>query len=204
MTSTSSDDTKPLSEIGNRTFTSEELQGIHEQWFHGGSSSSPLKPRVHPILPMADSRNVLISSALPYVNNVPHLGNIIGSVLSADVFSRFCRLRGYNSLYVCGTDEYGTATETKAVEEGLTPRQICDKYNVIHKEIYEWFNIDFDCFGRTSTDEQTAIAQDIFWKLYKKGLMLAESMDQLHCGMSLDAIVTLSYAAEFQNGGGRV
>ena len=61
----------------------------------------------------------LITSALPYVNNIPHLGNIIGCVLSADVYARFCRLRGYETLFVCGTDEYGTATETKAREEGL-------------------------------------------------------------------------------------
>ena len=61
----------------------------------------------------AGKRNVLITSALPYVNNVPHLGNIIGCVLSADVYARYCRSRGYNSIYICGTDEYGTATETK-------------------------------------------------------------------------------------------
>ena len=58
-------------------------------------------------------RNILITSALPYVNNVPHLGNIIGCVLSADVYARYCRSRGYNCIYMCGTDEYGTATETK-------------------------------------------------------------------------------------------
>lgn len=52
---------------------------------------------------------------MPYVNNVPHLGNIIGCVLSADAFARYSRLRGYNTLYVCGTDEYGTATEVKAL-----------------------------------------------------------------------------------------
>jgi methionyl-tRNA synthetase len=106
-------------------------------------------------LPVKGTRNVLVTSALPYVNNVPHLGNIIGCVLSADVFARFCRLRNYTTLYVCGTDEYGTATETKAVEEGLTPQQICDKYNALHSEIYEWFNIGFDYFGRTTTKQQT-------------------------------------------------
>ena len=109
------------------------------------------KVRQHPILPVPGERNILITSALPYVNNEPHLGNIIGCVLSADVFSRYCRLRNYNTLYVCGTDEYGTATETKAIEEGLTPQKICDKYFVIHSKIYKWFNIDFDVFGRTST-----------------------------------------------------
>ena len=73
------------------------------------------------ILPEKGRRNLLITSALPYVNNVPHLGNIIGCVLSADVYARFARLMNYNAIYICGTDEYGTATETKAVEEGLTP-----------------------------------------------------------------------------------
>jgi len=82
--------------------------------------------------PIKGRRNILITSALPYVNNVPHLGNIIGCVLSADVFARYCRLRGHNAIYICGTDEYGTATETKAIEEGKTPKEICDYYNKIH------------------------------------------------------------------------
>ncbi|HPK78965.1 MAG TPA: class I tRNA ligase family protein, partial [Rectinema sp.] len=91
----------------------------------------------------------LITSALPYVNNVPHLGNLI-QVLSADVFARFCRLSGYETLYVCGTDEYGTATETKALEEKVSPRELCDRFYAIHRDIYEWFEISFDTFGRTS------------------------------------------------------
>lgn len=119
-----------------------------------GDNLSPASPK----LPIPGKRNILITSALPYVNNVPHLGNIIGSnhnysillfplfdvsdvdfifklwflcavvgVLSADVFARYCRLRDYNIIYMCGTDEYGTATETKALEENCTPKQICDK-----------------------------------------------------------------------------
>jgi hypothetical protein len=63
--------------------------------------------------PIPGARNVLVTSALPYVNNVPHLGNIIGCVLSADVYARYARARGWNTLYVCGTDEYGTATENR-------------------------------------------------------------------------------------------
>nr|HPM73283.1 class I tRNA ligase family protein [Spirochaetales bacterium] len=82
----------------------------------------------------------LVTSALPYVNNVPHLGNLI-QVLSADVFARACRLRGYETLYVCGTDEYGTATETKAAEEGVSPAELCSRFHEIHKAIYEWFGI---------------------------------------------------------------
>lgn len=107
------------------------------------------------VLPQPNKKNVLITSALPYVNNVPHLGNIIGCVLSADIFARFSRLCGQNTLYVSGTDEYGTATETKALAENMTPKQICDKYFEIHNSIYRWFGIGFDYFGRTTTTEQT-------------------------------------------------
>ena len=64
--------------------------------------------------------------------------------LSADVFARFCRLRKYNTLYICGTDEHGTATEAKALAEGLSPREICDKYHTIHSDVYKWFDIRFD------------------------------------------------------------
>lgn len=133
------------------------------------------------VLPVEGRRNVLVTSALPYVNNVPHLGNIIGCVLSADVFARYCRLRGHNVLYVCGTDEYGTATETKALEEGCSPREICDKYHAIHKEVYEWFGISFDHFGRTSSPQQTEICQAIFHKLLDNGWLSENTMQQLYC-----------------------
>ncbi len=123
----------------------------------------------------------LITSALPYVNNVPHLGNIIGCVLSADVYARFCRARGYETLYICGNDEYGTATENKAREEGLTPRQICDKYHAIHDRIYRDFHISFDTFGRTSTEEQTRIAQDIFLDLDANGMISEQSSERTYC-----------------------
>lgn len=66
-------------------------------------------------LPKEDEESILVTAALPYVNNVPHLGNIIGCVLSGDVYSRYKKLQGANTLYICGTDEYGTATEVKAL-----------------------------------------------------------------------------------------
>jgi len=122
----------------------------------------------------------LVTSALPYVNNVPHLGNLI-QVLSADVFARFCRLRGYETLYICGTDEYGTATETKAQEEGVSPRALCDRYHALHEEIYKWFNISFDKFGRTSAPEQTEITQSIFLDLYRNGYITTQTVEQLYC-----------------------
>uniref|UniRef100_A0A2N9I3R4 methionine--tRNA ligase n=1 Tax=Fagus sylvatica TaxID=28930 RepID=A0A2N9I3R4_FAGSY len=154
----------------------------------GGQSKSGKK------VPIAGKRNILITSALPYVNNVPHLGNIIGfaismanfdthgtGVLSADVFARYCRLRDYNVIYICGTDEYGTATETKALEENCTPQEICDKYYAVHKEVYNWFNISFDEFGRTSTPQQTDICQAIFKKLMENNWLSENMMQQFYC-----------------------
>lgn len=122
----------------------------------------------------------LITSALPYVNNIPHLGNLI-QVLSADVFARFSRSYGVETFYVCGTDEYGTASETRALQEGVTPRELCDHYHKIHKAIYEWFNISFDYFGRTSTQRHTEIVQDIFNEIYKNGYIKEEESEQLFC-----------------------
>ncbi|KAL6714926.1 methionine--tRNA ligase mes1 [Lecanora helva] len=133
------------------------------------------------ILPVKGQTNILITSALPYVNNVPHLGNIVGSVLSADVFSRYNKARGRPTLFVCGTDEYGTATETKALEEKVTPRELCDKYNKIHAEIYEWFEIGFDIFGRTSTRQQKEITQNIFRRLYENDFLVERTSQQPYC-----------------------
>ncbi|KAL8674247.1 MAG: hypothetical protein Q9168_001314 [Polycauliona sp. 1 TL-2023] len=133
------------------------------------------------ILPQAGQKNILITSALPYVNNVPHLGNIVGSVLSADVFSRYHKARGNPTLFICGTDEYGTATETKALEEGLTPRELCDKYAKVHAEIYDWFEIGFDIFGRTSTPKQEEIVQHIFKKLFQNDYLVEKASRQPYC-----------------------
>ncbi|XP_010496964.1 PREDICTED: methionine--tRNA ligase, cytoplasmic [Camelina sativa] len=134
-----------------------------------------------PKLPIPGKRNILITSALPYVNNVPHLGNIIGCVLSADVYARYCRLRDYNAIYICGTDEYGTATETKAVQENCTPKEICDKFHAIHKEVYDWFDISFDKFGRTSSPQHTQVCQAIFSKLCENNRLSEGTMQQLYC-----------------------
>jgi methionyl-tRNA synthetase len=122
----------------------------------------------------------LVTSALPYVNNIPHLGNLT-QVLSADVFARFCRSKGYETLYVCGTDEYGTATETRALKEGVSPRELCDRYHAIHRDIYTWFNISFDYFGRTSTAKQTEIVQKIFKEVDAAGYISEHELEQLYC-----------------------
>lgn len=122
----------------------------------------------------------LITSALPYVNNIPHLGNLI-QMLSGDVFARFCRNKGYDTLYICGTDEYGTATETKAIEEKKTPRELCDYYYQEHTKIYDWFHINFDKFGRTSNEQCTEITQALFNDLDEAGYIKEHVNQQLFC-----------------------
>ncbi|XP_067360488.1 methionine--tRNA ligase, cytoplasmic isoform X2 [Channa argus] len=168
-------------EEGDRVVSEVEMEEAVHTWNKSLNSNKLPTDRQHPILPREGKRNILVTSALPYVNNVPHLGNIIGCVLSADVFSRYGRLREWNLLFVCGTDEYGTATENKAREEGLTPQQICDKYHAIHSNIYKWFQIDFDFFGRTTTEKQTEIAQNIFWRLHNHGFLVEDTVEQLRC-----------------------
>ncbi|XP_072540859.1 methionine--tRNA ligase, cytoplasmic isoform X1 [Salminus brasiliensis] len=171
---TETEDSQPV-------MTQEEIEAAAQAWSKGLPDCPATTLKKHPILPQEGMRNVLVTSALPYVNNVPHLGNIIGCVLSADVFARYGRLRGWNMLYVCGTDEYGTATENKAREEGLTPQEICDKYHAVHCAIYKWFQISFDHFGRTTTERQTEISQNIFWRLHERGFLLEDTVEQLRC-----------------------
>ena len=125
-------------------------------------------------------KKVLITSALPYVNNIPHLGNLI-QVLSADVYARYCRLRDSRTLYICGTDESGTATETRALEEGISPKELCDRYYKIHSDVYRWFNIAFDNFGRTSTPKHTEITQSIFLGLQRNGYIKEKTIEQTYC-----------------------
>ncbi|KAI4504802.1 hypothetical protein M0802_000352 [Mischocyttarus mexicanus] len=157
----------------------EELDKAATNW---NSCNCPnVKEPSYPVLPKKGERNILITSALPYVNNVPHLGNIVGCVLSADIFARYCRQRNYNTLYISGTDEYGTATEAKALEEKTTPQEICDKFFSIHNDIYRWFGIGFDYFGRTTTAEQTEIVQSFFLKIKSQGYVLTDTVDQLLC-----------------------
>jgi len=66
---------------------------------------------------------------------------VFRSTLSADCFARYSRQRGNPTLYICGTDEYGTATETRALEEGITPQELCDRFFVQHKDVYDWFEL---------------------------------------------------------------
>lgn len=82
---------------------------------------------------------------------------------------------------MCGTDEYGTATETKALEDKVHPAELCEKYNKIHKEVYDWFEIGFDIFGRTPTEQHKEISQSVFSRLHENGFLMEKSSEQPYC-----------------------
>ncbi|NOQ56324.1 MAG: methionine--tRNA ligase [Nanohaloarchaea archaeon] len=125
-------------------------------------------------------KRTLVTAALPYVNNVPHLGNII-CTLRADIYSRYLKLNGRDALFICGTDESGTRTEIEAQKRGLTPDKYCKQ---MHDDIltnFNWLGIEFDNFGRTSSETNKELTQEIFTDLDKKGLILEKELTLLYC-----------------------
>ncbi len=125
-------------------------------------------------------KRILVTSALTYANGETHLGHIAGSILPADMYVRYCRLSGYDVIYICGSDEYGTAIEMSAIKEGISPKEIIDKYHFLNKQSYEGLGMSFDIYSRTSTDIHKKNSQDFFKVLYDKGLLYQKSEKQLY------------------------
>src|SRR6267143_2109018 len=123
--------------------------------------------RVRATKPSREKRRVLVCCALPYTNAVPHIGNIVGSHLPADIFARYCRLKGYETLFIGGADENGTPTEVAAIELKVTPRRLTDVFYGVHKMIYDWFEISYDNFSRTSLPIHHKTTHDLFLELEK-------------------------------------
>ena len=123
---------------------------------------------------------VLITSALPYINGVPHLGHMVGCLLPSDVYARYMRMLGNEVLYVCGTDEHGTASEVGALKEGMPVEEYCDKYHARHAQTYRDFNLSFDYFGRTSSEQNKEVTYHIFSQLDKNGYIAEKSMKQIY------------------------
>ena len=113
----------------------------------------------------------LITAALPYINNVPHLGHIVGSHLPADIFARYCRARGYDVIFIGGTDENGSTSEIAAEQIGVGIKEFCDKLYEEHKKVYDWFGISYDNFSRTSRQIHHQTTQDFFMKVYENGFV---------------------------------
>ena len=123
----------------------------------------------------------LVTAALPYANNLPHVGNVAGSHLPADIFHRFLKIFGYESYFVGGTDEHGSPIEVAAFKQGITPKELCDKYYVLHKKIYDFLKISYDIFSRTSNQTNHQITKEIFKKLLERGYIIEREIDMSYC-----------------------
>ena len=122
----------------------------------------------------------LITSALPYINGIKHLGNMVGSMLPADVYSRYLRQRGHDVLYICATDEHGTPAELAAKEQGLPVDAFCTQAHNAQKAVYDGFALDFDYFGRSSSRENVEITQHFARKLNENGFIEERSIRQVY------------------------
>ncbi|MEX2483650.1 MAG: methionine--tRNA ligase [Brumimicrobium sp.] len=112
-----------------------------------------------------EKQKYTITAALPYANGPLHLGHVSGVYLPADIFVRFLRHKGHDVAFICGSDEHGAAITLRAKKEGITPKEIVDKYYTILSDSFKKFNISFDIFHRTSTEIHKETAQDFFKKL---------------------------------------
>ena len=118
----------------------------------------------------------LITAALPYINNVPHLGHIVGSHLPADIFARYCRSKGYETFFVGGTDENGSTSEIAAFKLNIPIDKFSDRLYKEHKKIYDWFEISYDNFSRTSRPIHHETVKSFFKIMYKKGFIEKNKM----------------------------
>ena len=122
----------------------------------------------------------LITSALPYINGIKHLGNLVGSMLPADVYTRYLRARGKDVLSICATDEHGTPAEIAARKEGITVEEFCHTQHEVQKGIGESFGLSFDYFGRSSNPSNIELTQYMANKLEENGYIEERSIKQFY------------------------
>jgi len=136
-------------------------------------------------MPTADhpplGHRYLVTSALPYANGPIHFGHIAGAYLPADIFVRFLRLKKIHVLYICGTDEYGAAITLAARREGVSPKQLTDKYHQVIRSLFDRMQIEFDNFSRTTWPTHSVMTQRIFLDLVKNGHVLEKGAQQHYC-----------------------
>ncbi|MCL2369485.1 MAG: methionine--tRNA ligase [Alphaproteobacteria bacterium] len=116
----------------------------------------------------------LITAALPYVNNIPHIGNFVGSILPADIYARFKRAKygAQNVLFACGADAHGSPIVIQAKKEGVSPAELVAKYHALHAKIFSEFNISFDGgYGTTNSDAQKKLVHELFTALDNNGFI---------------------------------
>ncbi|MEU1297261.1 methionine--tRNA ligase [Streptomyces sp. NPDC005840] len=122
----------------------------------------------------------LITSALPYINGIKHLGNMVGSMLPADVYSRYLRQRGHDVLYICATDEHGTPAELAAKERGVPVAEFCAEAHDAQKAVYDGFELAFDYFGRSSSPQNVDITQHFARRLFENGFIEERAIRQVY------------------------
>ncbi len=125
-------------------------------------------------------KRVLITSALPYINGVKHLGNLAGSMLPADVYARYQRARGRETLFICATDEHGTPAELAAIEEGLPIAAYCAKWWEVQKKLSDGFGLSFDFFGRSSSPQNRELTQHFAKVLWERGHIEERTTTQVY------------------------
>ena len=114
---------------------------------------------------------ILITSAIPYINGIKHLGNLVGSQLPADLFARSMRGRGHEVMFICATDEHGTPAELAAAKAGQPVDVFCAEMHEVQAEIARGFRLSFDHFGRSSSQRNHALTQHFAGALDKAGLI---------------------------------
>ena len=122
-----------------------------------------------------------MTSAWPYINVVPHLGNLVGSVLSADVTARYYRLRGDNVLLVSGSDEHGTPIEVEALKQGITPNELTDRNHAIVAELFRRWGASFDNYTRTESPVHKQFVRETLMEIYKNGYIFSQDTEMLYC-----------------------
>ncbi|WP_293903288.1 methionine--tRNA ligase [Phenylobacterium sp.] len=123
---------------------------------------------------------ILITSALPYINGIKHLGTLAGSMLPADVYARFQRARGRETLYICATDEHGTPTELAAAEAGLDPATFCALAHAVQADLGEKFGLRWDHFGRSSSPQNHRLTQRFAQQLWEAGFIEERITQQVY------------------------
>ena len=124
---------------------------------------------------------ILITSALPYINNVPHLGHIVGCHLPADIFYRFQKSLGNDATFIGGADEHGTATLISARELGISPEELCNKLGKMHKEMYDKLGISYSIFSGTHTKYNEEATLEFYHELEKNGFIEERESTMLFC-----------------------
>jgi methionyl-tRNA synthetase len=123
---------------------------------------------------------ILITSALPYINGIKHLGTLAGSMLPADVFARFKRAQGHETLYICATDEHGTPTELAAAEAGVDVATYCLQQQEVQSELAAGFGLSWDHFGRSSSPQNREMTQTLAQQLWEGGFIEERVTQQVY------------------------